>query len=85
MKTNLLIAANLRDARLAQKEFPRFRSYLVVTPCSVPKVIVISEYVWTQEALMLPPSVRLKIRGDLAPAMTEDSVEEVYPAEMLKW
>lgn len=47
MKTNLLIAANLRDAKLAQREVPRYRSYLVVTPRSVPKGIVIGEYVWT--------------------------------------
>ena len=85
MRTDILIAATVRDAQLAQSAFSRFRPYLVITPDSVPCGIEIGVYVWTQEALLLPPEVRMRIKGKLAPAMREDSVEEVYPAQLLDW
>jgi hypothetical protein len=80
-----MIAVNRREADILKKEFPQFRLHITITPQSTPSGFLVGEYVWTPMALNLPASMRLQLRGLLAPLIDEESTEEEFPDTLLDW
>ena len=80
-----MIAVSRREADTFKKDCPQFRLHVTVTPQATPSGFLVGEYVWTPKALNLPASIRLQLRGLLAPLIDEESIEEEFPDTLLYW
>lgn len=84
-RMSVLVAADKLDAELVKHHFPQLRQHVVLTPAVAPSDIRVGEYVWTPSASELPATVRLRLRGQLAPLIDDRSVEEEFPETLLSW
>ncbi len=84
-RINVLVASSDLDADFVKMHFPQFRLHAVLTPTSSLGGVKISEYIWTPDASDLPASVRMGLRGALAPLLDSRSFEEVFPSTLLSW
>lgn len=84
-RVNIMIAASKMDAELVMVHYPQYRGHLVLTPDRPITGFVVGEYIWTPEASDLPASVRLRLRGVMAPMMDPLSCEEEFPQTLLSW
>lgn len=80
-----MVAASLNEARTFVEHYPQFRDHLVLTPKRTLRGITVGEYVWTPGASKLPASTRLRLRGEMAPMMDAESIEEECPLTLLSW
>lgn len=84
-RASVLVAASRMDADLVLLHYPQYRGHVVLTPDRPVAGFDIDEYIWTPEASDLPASVRMKLRGVMAPLMTALSCEEEFPVTLLSW
>lgn len=84
-RISVLVAASKLDAELVKNHFPQLRQYAVLTPVDSLPDIRVAEYVWTPSASCLAASVRMQLRGHLAPLIDDRSVEEEFPETLLSW
>lgn len=79
VRANVLVVTTHREADRIKKRCPQFRFHVALTPDDTPSGFVVGEYVWSPAARNLPATVRLRIRGLLAPLIDGQSVEEEFP------
>ena len=84
-KMRVMVAASLMDAEIVKDHFPEYHFYAVLTPGHLLSGFIVSNYVWTPDASELPASVRLQLRGMLAPLIGPDSVEEEFSSTLSSW
>lgn len=84
-RANVMVAASKSDARILKNEYPQYRLYVVLTPADPVAGLRVGEYVWTPAARELPASVRMRLRGVLAPLIDDRSFEEEFPETLLTW
>lgn len=82
---NLMVAATKNEGDNYREMYPQFRGHLVLTPRTEIPDGRVDTYVWTPDASNLPASVRLRLRGKMAPHIDEQSMEEEFPATLLSW
>lgn len=85
MRANVLVASTYAEADWVKKQYPLYRFHVVLTPEGTLSGFVVGEQVWTPGASNLPASVRLRLRGLLAPLIDENSVEEEFSEALLSW
>lgn len=91
-RVSVLVAANAADANWAMQLFPQYRCHIVLTgdQLALPRSMLVKgtklgEYSWTLAARELPASVRLRLRGLLAPLVDDDSCEEEFIETLSSW
>lgn len=83
VRVNVLVATSHDDAEFVKRRIPHLRFYIVLTPDDSLSGFLIEEYLWTPAASNLPASVRLRLRGELAPLIDGESAEEEFPVTLL--
>lgn len=84
-KMRVMIAASLADAEIVKEHCPEYHFYAVLTPGHPVSGFIVSDYVWTPDASELPASVRLQLRGMLAPLIGPESLEEEFASTLSSW
>lgn len=84
-RRNVIVASSDDDAGRYVHVFPQYRRHLVLTPDRALPVCLVREYLWTIGASNLPASVRMRLRGELAPMLDEYSRHEEYPLTLSSW
>lgn len=85
IRANVLVAPSHKEADWVKERYPQYRFHVVLTPEETLSGFVVGEQVWTPGAGNLPASVRLRLRGLLAPLIDENSVEEEFPEALWSW
>jgi len=83
VRVNVLVATSHDDAEFVKHRIPLLRFCVVLTPDESLSGFLVEEYLWTPAASNLPASVRLRLRGKLAPLIDGQSVEKVFPVTLL--
>lgn len=84
-RKNVIVAASLDEAEAYRELIPHYRDHLALTPDSTVRGFLVGRWVWTPEASELPASVRMRLRGELAPMIDGGSVQDEFPVTLLSW
>ena len=85
IRANVLVVPNRDEASWIKDRYPQYLLHVVLTPDDKPSGFKVGECVWSPGARNLPASVRLALRGALAPLIDERSVDEDFPDDLLSW
>lgn len=84
-RKNVMVAESIEEGSAYCDMIPYFGDHVLLTPERTVRGFTVGRYVWTPEASRLPARVRMRLRGELAPMIDQNSVEEDFPLTLLSW